>query len=155
MTMPLKEPAPVSIGQRLKQAIIKHGMPISELARRAEVKPTFIYDIITGKSSNPSTIKLARVAINLGTNLAWLAGNSEYASEDVSISLHAPHDDYIAIPRIVVDSSADGSTIVSQERGVDPCYFSKAWIREHLLANPDDLRMLCVQGDSMEPHPLP
>jgi phage repressor protein C with HTH and peptisase S24 domain len=154
MIAPLKDPAPtstVSIGQRLKQAITKRGMPVNELARRAEVKPSFIYDIINGKSANPSTVKLARVANNLGIGMGWLAGTSEHATEHVSISLHTPHGDYIAIPSIVADTPAGGGTTVSQERGGECYYFSRAWIREHLLANPDELRMLCVQGDSMEP----
>lgn len=152
--MPSKEPASprtISIGQRLKHEMKKRGTTSTDLARRAEVTTSFIYDIISGKSANPSTVKLARVANKLGVSLAWLAGNSEHATATSPIPLHTPHDEYVTIPRIMVDISPGGDNIVSLEHGGEPYYFSKAWIREHVRASPDDLRTLSVCGDSMEP----
>lgn len=44
-------------------------MSVSEIAKRAYVRNYFIYDVIAGKSSNPSVVKLARVAKVLGVPL--------------------------------------------------------------------------------------
>jgi phage repressor protein C with HTH and peptisase S24 domain len=154
MTLPLKRPvspSTISIGQRLSHEMRKRGITSTVLARQAEVRASFIYDIISGKSANPSTIKLARVAKSLGVSLAWLAGNSELVTDSPIIPLRTPHDEYVAISRIAVDISPGGGNVISQAHGGEPCYFSKTWIRQQLLASPDDLRVLYVRGDCMEP----
>jgi phage repressor protein C with HTH and peptisase S24 domain len=148
---PVTPPSLNPIGQRLRREMKRRGVTSTELARRAEVKTSFIYDIISGKSANPSTVKLARVAETLGISLSWLVGNSdhEHAANDSAPS-PAQHD-YVTIPRVMVDVSAGAGTIVSQEQEGESYYFRKQWIKEHLSANPTDLRMLYVRGDSMEP----
>jgi len=138
------------IGQRLKLEMKKRGITSTELAKRADVKTSFLYDIISGKSANPSTVKLARVAESLGVSLSWLVGNG-HASDTASQDSPAGKEDYAPIRRIMVDVSAGGGTIVSSEQPGESYYFRKAWIKERLNASPDDLRMLYVRGDSMEP----
>ncbi len=64
---------------------------------------------------------------------------------------HVGDNDYVIIPRFIVDASAGGGTIVSLEQEGESYYFRKVWIKEHLNASPDDMRMLYVRGDSMEP----
>lgn len=132
------------IGQRLKVEMKKRGVTSTDLAKRADVKTSFIYDVISGKSANPSTVKLARVAEALGASLTDLAGN---AAAPKALA----DGDYVAIARIAVDASAGGGTIISAEQEGEPVYFRKSWIKERLAANPDDMRMLSVRGDSMEP----
>ncbi len=134
------------IGHRLKLEMKKREINSAELAKRADVKTSFIYDVISGKSANPSTVKLARVAESLGISLAWLVD-----SDAASPSRRAIDNDYVVIPRIMVDASAGGGTIVSSEQEGESYYFRKSWIKEHLGASPDDMRMLYVRGDSMEP----
>src|ERR1019366_2338427 len=104
------------IGRRLKLEMKKREMTSAELAKRADVKTSFIYDIISGKSANPSTVKLARVAESLGVSLASLVGNGEPSADNPSVPLRAPHEDYVTIPRIMVDVSAGGGTIISLEQ---------------------------------------
>lgn len=151
--MPLKMENPPSaanpIGSRLKHEMKKRGVTSSELARRAEVKTSFIYDIISGKSANPSTIKLARVADSLGVSLAYLAG---HAREDV-VPLSGGNDaddSYVCVPRLAVDMPQGGSVVSGRQDG-EPFYFRRTWIIEQLRANPADMRVASVRGDSMEP----
>jgi len=143
-------PATNAIGQRLKLEMKKRGINSSELAKRADVKTSFIYDVISGKSANPSTVKLARVAEALNVSLTDLAGSAGLPGSR-GLSKQGADDDYVVIPRIIVDVSAGGGTIVAQEREGEPYYFRKDWIKEHLGASPNDMRMLYVRGDSMEP----
>src|ERR1700690_1755259 len=91
------------IGQRLKYEMKKRGVTSTELAKRADVKTSFIYDVISGKSANPSTVRLARVAEALGANLADLAGSANNQNHK-----SPGGDDYVVIPRIMVDASAGG-----------------------------------------------
>lgn len=145
MHIAMKIPASASaspIGLRLKLEMKKRGMTSAELAKRADVKTSFIYDVISGKSANPSTLKLARVATALSVDLAWLAGNAA--------SAEAASEEYAAIPRLAVEASATGELVTSTQPG-ERYSFRKNWIREHLRADPADLRLMTVRGDSMEP----
>lgn len=136
-----------AIGQRLKAEMVKRGITSIDLARRADVKTSFIYDIISGKSANPSTVKLARVAEVLGINLSSLAGSGS----DVATSIQTASDEYATIPRVVVDISTGDGKILSVEHEAEFYYFRKSWIKDRLGASTEDLRMLYVRGDSMEP----
>src|SRR4051812_18149423 len=152
MQSTLKEPiffSPNPIGQRLKLEMKKRRITSTELARLAEVKTSFIYDIISGKSANPSTVKLARVAENLGVSLAWLASTGERIDTPVP-EKPALHKDYVTIAGIMVDVSA-GGTIVSLEQEGGTYYFHRQWIKERLSAEPNNLRRLYVRSDCMEP----
>jgi phage repressor protein C with HTH and peptisase S24 domain len=137
------------IGQKLKLEMKKQEITSAELAKRADVKTSFIYDIISGKSANPSTVKLARVAEALHVHLDDLVGSSLTGQQ--RISKHAGADDYVLIPRITVDTSIDGSITVSAEREGESCCFRLSWIKKHLGADPEALRVFYVSGDSMEP----
>lgn len=144
--MPTSAPTTNSIGQRLHMEMKKRGLTSTELARRADVKTSFLYDVISGKSANPSTLKLARVAEAMGVSLNFLAGRAEAPSLQAS-----PTDDFVAIPRLLVDVSASGGAIITEELEGERYRFRHAWIKDRLGATPADLRMLYVRGDSMEP----
>lgn len=138
------------IGHRLKMEMKKRGMSSAELAKRADVKTSFLYDIISGKSTNPSTVKLARVAESLNVSLGYLVGNTDNSVADIAGEKPA-NAGYVAIPRITVDVSAGGGTFVSVEHEEECYYFRKTWITDRLKVSPDDLRLLYIRGDSMEP----
>jgi phage repressor protein C with HTH and peptisase S24 domain len=140
------------IGIRLKLEMKKQGVSSAELARRAEVKTSFLYDVISGKSANPSTVKLARVADALGVSLAYLAGSAENPSEKYFMPANVEtSEDYVTIPRLMVDISAGSGTLVSQFHKEERYYFRNEWIKTHLGVKSSELRMLYVRGDSMEP----
>lgn len=90
------------IGQRLPEAIKKSGLNVPRVAKRAYILPQFIYDIIAGKSRNPSPKKLARIAEVLGVRLAWLVG----VPENRAASMRHVEEDNAEIPYIGIDSSA-------------------------------------------------
>lgn len=130
----------------------KRGVTSADLAKRADVKMSFLYDVISGKSANPSTIKLARVADVLGVNLNYLAGHKNNPAG--SYSQHARRsdtDEYVSIPRVSIDESHLPGSIISKDYEAESYHFRKSWIKDHLQAAESDLRMLYVRGDSMEP----
>lgn len=143
------------IGIRLKLEMKKRGFTSTELARRADVLTSFLYDIISGKSCNPSTVKLARVADALGVSLTYLVRGIEKTPEAVAhISMQAAiKDRYIAIPHIMPGNTTAGSVNIAanKKEEVDPYYFHSDWIRNRLNADVADLRMLTLNGDNMEP----
>lgn len=122
------------IGKRLKQEMKKHGLNSSELARRSGVLTSFLYDIISGKSANPSTLKLAKVAETLGVSLEFLVGGTEGS---------VTNDAYTLIPRLTID------TANNTENG--ELSLRKDWISDHLGAKAGDLRSFTISGDAMSP----
>jgi phage repressor protein C with HTH and peptisase S24 domain len=151
LTMKHATNIPNSIGGRLKYEMRKQALTSTELARRAEVKTSFIYDVISGKSANPSTIKLARVADSLGISLAYLAGYE--SSSGAGTRGNQENGDWITLPVLSPD---DGKTLpISNQPGTVqntiPYHFKKSWISKQLSSNPGDVRVTVMRGDSMDP----
>ena len=142
------EPDMISrIAERLKAAMARQGLSSSELAKRSEVKPSFIYDILNGKSTNPSTIKLAQVAQTLGMSLTSLI------TDDPSSPLQQAPDksEFVAVPAMLLESYLGGGNVAAMERPVEPYYFRRTWLKERLRVEPENLKMVFVRGDDMEP----
>lgn len=129
------------IAKRLKSHMDKLKLSALELARKADVKPSFIYDILNGKSTNPSTVRLARVAEHLGISLAYLAGQED---------TQAPGNIESPLVSLATLSVKNGDVITTQTSG-EPYYFHNAWIKSRLDTAPENLRLLFVEGDSMAP----
>lgn len=130
----------------LRDAMKERGMNAIEVAKAANVKPSFIYDILNGKSANPSPTRLAGIAEILEISLSQLLGVDESKSRSPSSS-----EDYVKISSILVAASAGGGATILEEREGEPYYFRRSWVRDRLSASPEALRMIFVQGDSMEP----
>jgi phage repressor protein C with HTH and peptisase S24 domain len=145
--IPTRESNP--IGQRLKLEMKKRGINSAELSKRADVKTSFIYDVISGKSANPSTVKLARVAESLGISLTSLVESSVHLYP--STSFISAVEDYVYIPLVTVEVASGKALIVTMTQDDNAFAFRKSWIREHLGAAPADLRMLTMCGDNMHP----
>lgn len=132
----------------------KRGLASAELARRADVLTSFIYDVISGKSSNPSTVKLARVADALGTSLTYLVRGVD-TNTDISAPDATKKEKHISIPRLALASSASNSenNTISHKyiEENEPYYFNREWISTHLNTNASNLRIFTINGDSMEP----
>ncbi|NBO19084.1 MAG: LexA family transcriptional regulator [Proteobacteria bacterium] len=137
------------IGKRLKQEMKKRGVTSARLASDAGVKTSFIYDIISGKSSNPSTVKLARVAESLGVSLASLVDGSQQPGTVPPASAKAP--DMAHIAQLTVDFSQNIPVPTPVYSNDEPLTFNTSWIRHQLAAQPDQLRWLHISGDGMEP----
>jgi phage repressor protein C with HTH and peptisase S24 domain len=141
---------PNLIGPRLKYEMTKRGVSSAKLAKDAGVKTSFIYDIISGKSANPSTVKLARVADSLGVSLTSLVDSGDPESE-ASYASRLQTNDYVTIPRITVDLSSGKPAVISMHRDGEAYCYRKDWIKERLGVAPTDLRLMQMRGDSMEP----
>ncbi len=136
-----------NIGQRLRMEMQKRGLSSVELARRSDVKTSFLYDVISGKSTNPSSVKLARVAESLGVSLTYLAGVSDHPAEGYQFSLPQQLQDYVAIKRL----SVERKSLISHDNAQESCHFHKNWLKNNIEANALDLRLLTINGDHMNP----
>jgi phage repressor protein C with HTH and peptisase S24 domain len=134
------------IAERLRAELAERGLSAVELARAAGVKTSFLYDILNGKSLNPSSVKLGQAAHALGVSLAWLSGLETGRHQQPD----AP-EEHVRIPRITVHASAGPGAIAESEQAEEHYYFRRSWIRDKLRAMPEHLRMMYIRGDSMAP----
>lgn len=133
------------IGARLKAEMKKRGFTSTELARRADVLTSFLYDIISGKSSNPSTVKLAKVAEALGVSLTYLVSGTGTSYPETNIT---ESNKLANIPFIVSKNNMDISNNATMKA---PYYFNKEWIKNNLATEENNLNLFTVQGDAMQP----
>jgi phage repressor protein C with HTH and peptisase S24 domain len=78
------------------------------------------------------------------------AGRGEISSPALGVA--EPKADYVYLPLIDVSAAAGGGAIVGEgEHAVDALAFKADWIRRELHVAPEDLRLIYVEGDSMEP----
>jgi transcriptional regulator with XRE-family HTH domain len=152
-----------TIGERLKRIMAERCLSAAQLAKTAEVKPSFIYDIIHGKSTNPSIVKLAHIAHALHVDISALIGEDtehirsphhESYGKRRRLQLDMPYregDGYVTISSILSETPDKDGAFATSTSPEKPYYFHKAWIKEKFGVSANDLRMLFVRGDSMEP----
>jgi phage repressor protein C with HTH and peptisase S24 domain len=132
---------------RLKREMQRVGVNARELSERANVGRSFVYDILSGKSVNPTTQKISAVADALGVSVPYLMAGT---SNDNEI-LKTTGENFSLIPITALEFKEDGSYIVSTKPQSEAFFFKKDWIEKHLNTRPENLRVVFIQGDIMEP----
>ncbi|MEQ8332302.1 S24 family peptidase [Nisaea sp.] len=61
------------------------------------------------------------------------------------------HAGLVAVPEVRVSASAGGGANLEHEPGGNDWYFDAGWLRHELRATARDLRVISIDGDSMEP----
>lgn len=129
--------------ERVKTEMQRSGLNARQLAKRAKVGDSFIYDVLSGKSKNPTTTKIAAVANVLGVSVPYLL--------DENVQVPCMNTDYAAIPFIHLTPAEKGKAAVTLATQDKFLYFSHPWLDENFGVNAAKLRILEVNGDSMEP----
>lgn len=135
------------IGKRLKVRMAEKGYTASRLARNANVKPSFIYDIVNGKSTNPSTVKLASVAEALDVSLSYFIGGGANANADGK----GEAADYAPIATLKLEQHGTSLRVQTEEQEAPFCYFHRGFLKMQTGVSPQHLRLIRVVGDSAMP----
>jgi len=131
--------------KRLQEHMQKSGINARELALQANVGPSFIYDILRGKSANPTIHKLSLVAEVLGVTVPYLLAGIVPAQTTETKS-----DDIADIAGLHIEELPDGRRVIRDKDITPGIIFRKSWIVEFLKAKPADIRMLRINGDNMQ-----
>lgn len=138
-----------ALAERIRARARQMDMPLTRLAEQAQVNRSFIYDILYGRSQNPTKEKLERVAKRLRVGVDWLVtGYGFIEGEEPGREGDAT---YVAIRSVRIAASMGGGRIVEEVEDGEPLQFLSRWVRDALKVQPDDLRIMRVEGDSMEP----
>lgn len=155
-----------SVASELERRMRLLGLTQKALARNAGVGDTYVRDILKGKSRNPGGEKLERVAAILGCTARDLlfpgsggkrAESSRCETEcvlqpdlpAVTSDLNPPG--YVAVPFLSVRAGAGGGRYVEDTLLGRPKFFEEEFVRGALNAAPADLRVIEVEGQSMDP----
>ncbi len=141
---------PSPLARRLRARTAQMGLNTLQLAERAGVNRSFLYDILRGRSLHPSAEKLAKVATVLKVDVEWLLGGvGQVEGEEPK---YDEDEGFVAIRSVKVVAAMGGGRAVEDEvEEGEPYHFRAAWVRNALRVSPEDLRILRVEGDSMAP----
>lgn len=141
-----------TIADRLRARAHQLGISPAHVAELAGLNRSFVQDILRGRSTRPSIDRLGDIARVLKVDRDWLLhGIGDVEGKPPFID--NPDDAYVAIPQVGARPSMGGGAVatVDEEKVVRPFHFQRAWIKNTLKAAPSQLRIMQVQGDSMEP----
>ena len=89
-----------------------------------------------------------------GVRVEWLATGegAVLVTAAAGLVVEQPRAGYAYVPLFELAAKGGASgRVVEQERIVDVLAFKEDWIRQELRVRPGDLRLIYVEGDSMEP----
>ncbi|KIL98243.1 MAG: helix-turn-helix domain-containing protein [Magnetospirillum sp.] len=119
------------------------------VAEAAGVGRSFVYDILRGRSADPSSEKLTRVAAVLQMPIEALLYDED--GKQAPAVTTPSRRDYVAVPFVDVEADMGGGAVAESEEEGAPWHFPKSWLRGVLRLRPAGLRLIRVRGDSMEP----
>lgn len=143
----------MTVGSRIDERLRKLKMSQAELARRVKISQPTISDLIKG--NNTSSKHLHRIAAELETSPAYLAGETD---DDAPVTVAPSAMDALAdkydlavLPELELGYSMGGGAVFDQyeHRGVVP--FQRSWLRTMMRGSFDDLFVARGEGDSMQP----
>lgn len=132
---------------RLRSQMIRKGLNPKTLAERANVGRSFVYDILSGRSCNPTSGKIASIADELGVSMQYLLNGVHSTSSNIQRGWA----DIAKISKLQVENTADKNIVVSIEDHNPTHYFTETWIRETIESAPENIRSLRISCDSMQP----
>lgn len=131
---------------RLKEQMVRKGMNPKTLAERANVGRSFVYDILNGKSTNPTSVKLASIADELNVSVQYLL-----TGVNPSLRGQGSMSELVELLTVSVEETRAGNIVVTNNNKNASCMFSQDWISHNFNLKPQDLRIFKVKGDAMEP----
>lgn len=140
----------ITLAERLRARARQLGMNAREVAEQARVNRSFVYDIMRGRSEHPNLEKLDKVAEAIKVDRDWLLkGKGQVEGDEPELE---EADGFIAVPSVEITASMGGGQILSDEvEDGEPYHFKNSWITRRLRADPANLRIMHVEGDSMMP----
>lgn len=154
-----------SFASRMAEVLDIFNGNVSEVARQAGIKPPSVKRWIMGEA-DPQMSNVVNLANAANVNLLWLATGQgpkfksppTDAETDVFQptpecvdSLGNPVDinDYVFIPRYNVKAAAGSGHYNQDHKSTLRMAFRRYWVDNYLRANPKDLSVISVKGDSM------
>lgn len=135
------------------QLAVDHVGGVAQLHKRSGVGERSIRNYLNGETE-PKGEVIGKLAAGAGVRVEWLFAGKPPMIDEVATThrVESPRAGYAYIPVYnVAAGAAPNGRKACDERVVDVLAFKEEWIRQEVRARPDDLRLIYVEGDSMEP----
>ena len=141
-----------SLADRLQARANQLGLSPAHVAEMACVNRSFVYDILRGRSARPGLDRLIEVARVLKVEVEWLIHGIGDIEGPLPF-LENPDETFVPITQAGVRPSMGGGYVALEvyDEPARAYHFRKSWIKQGLKASPSQLRIMKVEGDSMEP----
>jgi phage repressor protein C with HTH and peptisase S24 domain len=141
-----------SLADRLQARANQLGLSPAHVAEMAGVNRSFVYDILRGRSARPGLDRLVEVARVLKVEVDWLIHGIGDIEGPLPF-LENPDEAFVPITQAGVRPSMGGGSVALEvyDEPARAYHFRKSWIKHGLKASPSQLRIMKVEGDSMEP----
>ncbi len=123
--------------ERIKSLMDTKGMNARKLAEKATVGKSFVYDILSGKSTNPTSARLLKICNALHVPISYLVKDQDLGPYD-----HFDCDNYVPISQLN-ESNNCGNT--------PPQLFLHVNMMHAFFKDNENLSLYKVACDSMEP----
>lgn len=155
-TFPIRDGESGNASARIKRVI--GDEPVAAFARRAKISESTLRDYISDdpeKRKKPGMENLSRIASAAGVSIDYLVTGRTRDDSPLAVasprSGYTPAVDFVYLPlHRNVSASAGNGSIVWDEHDIDHLAFQSSFIRQELRANPKNLRLVRISGDSME-----
>lgn len=131
------------------------GLGIEEFSKKTGIPVSTLKKYEAGRSTpgGEAIQALAGVGINThwlvtGNGPSLLSGQPQAAPEHM---IQEVGEEYALVPLYDVRAAAGHGAVVEEEQVTDSLAFKRQWIHQELHANPADLYLIYVDGESMEP----
>lgn len=148
-------------GDRVRDLRIHLGLSQAALAKKAELSQAAISKI--ENNATDSSKYIVNVAKALSTSVEYLVNGSEYIKAQAgslddfvivggeNAGEKPTQEEYVLVPQFDIYASCGGGVIIDTIEVKGGLVFSRKWVREQGLPNPDDLRVIYAKGESMYP----
>lgn len=133
--------------KRLHEEMKKNNLNAKELSEKANVGRSFVYDILSGKSSNPTTNKIKAIANALEISIEYLISGVK-TNEEMERS---NSDNYVSI--YALNNYPEDANYITNNFNLKEnlLYFKKNWIINDLETNPENARVVRIMDSGMKP----
>lgn len=139
----------MGISERLREAINSKGMNLKEFSSKSGLNYRTLQHYLSGQRSI-STEFATQLCEQFGVSATWLlTGYGPMHLNDVQ-NAHTNTPEFVSIQRFDVSASAGGGSLVEAEIGTGHYAFNRSWLQRRGLT-PNNLSVIAVRGDSMEP----
>lgn len=136
-----------SVGARLRKTMNEQRINCVQLATTAKVKTSFLYDILNGKSANPSAVQLAKVAHALNVSLSYLvSADSQHTARTQPKQITSQ-----LATLAFVSLDAQSGKIISHIAPTPGFQMQINWLEQSLGLSIDNARFFRITSDDMSP----
>jgi phage repressor protein C with HTH and peptisase S24 domain len=140
-----------TLADRLQARSRQLALSEVQIAERAGLTRDYVHDIWRGRSTRPNRARLEQIARVLKVEVDWLAtgmGAVEGEPPDLTLDPEA----FVRIPALEPPARAGrGKAVETVLPAAEPYQFRRSWILDHLQVDPEALRVMRIEGDSMQP----